>query len=141
MRESRSTMNHCTSCERDPLKPIGGAVGGSGCGGEGQNQRKRPRTVRGRCGTVMGVEIGGSCVEIRIKVLEGIAVHEWYVWGYRDSVEIGGEGFTLYFSSSSLSDVLPLFFPMHTHTHAVHDILIALFLSPHPSTHPSSQRP
>ena len=115
-------MNHCTSCERDPLKPIGGAVGGSGCGGEGQNQRKRPRTVRGRCGTVMGVEIGGSCVEIRIKVLEGIAVHEWYVWGYRDSVEIGGEGFTLYFSSSSLSAVLPLFFPMHTHTHMQYTI-------------------
>ena len=106
---------------RDPLGVIGGAVGGSGCNGEGQNQRKRQRTVRGRCGTVMGVEIGGSCVEIRIKVLEGIAVHEWYVWGYRDSVEIGGEGFTLYFSSSSLSDVLPLFFPMHAHTHAVHE--------------------
>ena len=120
---------------RDPLGVIGGAVGGSGCNGEGQNQRKCPRTVRGRCGTVMGVEIGGSCVEIRIKVLEGIAVHEWYVWGYRDSVEIGGEGFTLYFSSSSLSDVLPLFFPMHTHTHAVHVYTNSSLPLPH---HPPS---
>ena len=53
------------------------------------------------------------------------------------SVEIGGEGFTLYFSSSSLSVVLSLCFPMHTHTHtqSTRYILTASSSYPHPSTH------
>ena len=52
------------------------------------------------------------------------------------SVEIGGEGFTLYFSSSSLSVVLSLCFPMHTHTHthSTRYILTASSSYPHPST-------
>ena len=59
------------------------------------------------------------------------------------SVEIGGEGFTLYFSSSSLSVVLSLCFPMHTHTHTLFTpyILTASSSSyPHPSI-PSSNNP
>ena len=52
------------------------------------------------------------------------------------SVEIGGEGFTLYFSSSSLSVVLSLCFPMHTHTHtqSTRYILTASSSYPHPPT-------
>jgi hypothetical protein len=56
------------------------------------------------------------------------------------SVEIGGEGFTLYFSSS-LSVVLSLCFPMHTHTHthSTRYILTASSSYPHPSTHLTTQ--
>ena len=60
------------------------------------------------------------------------------------SVEIGGEGFTLYFSSSSLSVVLSLCFPMHTHTHTQYTVYTnSLFLlspSTHSSNHPGHQQ-
>ena len=71
-------MKHCTSCDRDPLKLLGGAVGGSGCGGEGRGQSERQSTVRGRCGPVVGVKIGGRSVEIST---EGVGKHscEWMV--------------------------------------------------------------
>jgi hypothetical protein len=52
------------------VEAIEGAVGGSGCGGEGRDQRQRQSTVRGRCGSVVGVKIGGRSVEIRIEVWE-----------------------------------------------------------------------
>ena len=55
------------------------------------------------------------------------------------SVEIGGEGFTLYFSSSSLSVVLSLCFPRHAHTHSTRYILTASSSYPHPSTHLTTQ--
>lgn len=54
------------------------------------------------------------------EVLEDIVVMNGMFGVIGGSVEIGGEGFTLYFSSSSLSVVLFLCFPMHTHTHLVH---------------------
>ena len=56
------------------------------------------------------------------EVLEDIVVMNGMFGVIGGSVEIGGEGFTLYFSSSSLSVVLSLCFPMHTHTHTVHGI-------------------
>ena len=49
-------------------------MGSSGCGGEGWDQSERLSTVRVRCGSVVGVKIGGRSVEISIEVLEGIAV-------------------------------------------------------------------
>jgi hypothetical protein len=59
------------------------------------------------------------------------------------SVEIGGEGFTLYFSSSSLSVVLSLCVPMHAHTHTQYTVYTnSLFLlspSIHSSNHPGRQ--
>jgi hypothetical protein len=54
------------------------------------------------------------------------------------SVEIGGEGFTLYFSSSSLSVVLSLCFPMHTHTHAHNTRYTNSLFLLSPSTPPSN---
>ena len=56
------------------------------------------------------------------------------------SVEIGGEGFTLYFSSSSLSVVLSLCFPMHTHTHTQYTVYTNSLFLLSPST-PSSNHP
>ena len=112
-------------------------MGGSGCGGEGRDQSERQSTVRGRCGPVVGVKIGGRSVEISTEVLEGIVLNECNVWGYRDSVEIGGEGFTLYYFSSSLTVVLSLCFPMHTHTHALYTVYTnSLFFLLSPSIHP-----
>ena len=54
------------------------------------------------------------------------------------SVEIGGEGFTLYFSSSSLSVVLSLCFPMHTHTRSQYTVYTNSLFLLSPSTHSSN---
>ena len=54
------------------------------------------------------------------------------------SVEIGGEGFTLYFSSSSLSVVLSLCFPMHTHTRSQYTVYTNSLFLLSPSIHSSS---
>jgi hypothetical protein len=54
------------------------------------------------------------------------------------SVEIGGEGFTLYFSSSSLSVVLSLCFPMHTHTHTQYTVYTNSLFLLSPSIHSST---
>ena len=48
------------------VEAIEGSVGGSGCGGEGPDQSERQSTVRGRCGPVVGVKIGGRSVEVSI---------------------------------------------------------------------------
>ena len=64
----RVDLDNDALCERDPLKLLRGAVGGSGCGGEGRDQRQRQSTVRGRCGPVVGVKIGGRSVEISTEV-------------------------------------------------------------------------
>ena len=57
-----------------------------------------------------------------------------------DSVEIGGEGFTLYFSSSSLSVVLSLCFPMHTHTRSQYTVYTNSLFLLSPSTHSSNHQ-
>ena len=54
------------------------------------------------------------------------------------SVEIGGEGFTLYFSSSSLSVVLSLCFPMHTHTRSQYTVYTNSLFLLSPSTRSSN---
>lgn len=73
------------------------------------------------------------------EVLEDIVVMNGMFGVIGGSVEIGGEGFTLYFSSSSLSVVLSLCFPMHTHTQSTRYILTASSSYPHPSTHLTTQ--
>ena len=64
------------------MKPNVGAVGNSGCGGEGNDERDRQSTIRGRCEPAMGEHIGGNSVEIRdydelVSVIDGV----WYIRG------------------------------------------------------------